>query len=85
MMEGLKQGQALQMIWTDKHWIEAGCIDIYWEPIATCLSLTVIMEKGQMGEVPWIKAEYDDGTTRMYNVALLQGYSLKGKVNNGRS
>lgn len=80
----LQPGQSLQEIWVKGHWIEEGCIDVYFEPIATCLSLTVVMEKGQMGEVPWVKAEYDDGTTKVYNVALLQGYSLKNGEDNGQ-
>lgn len=75
----LRPGQLLEMIWAKGMQIQVDAFDIYGGigRGATCLSLTVFMEKGQMGEVPWVRAEFDEVPTRMYNVALLQGYSLK--------
>lgn len=77
-MDGfLLPGQSLQMIWAEKSQVQVDACDMYWGlTVTTCLSLTVVMEKGQMGEVPWVRAEFDDGAIRMYNVALLQGYTL---------
>ena len=75
-MDGsLLPGQLLQAIWTKNLRVEVDTMSFDMEPLVTCLSLIVFMEKGQMSEVPWVKAEFDDGTTKMFNVAMLQGYS----------
>jgi hypothetical protein len=42
-----------------------------------CISLKVVMESGQMAEVPWALATYDNSSPRKWNLATIEGVMLK--------
>lgn len=44
-----------------------------------CRRLTVVMEHGQLAEVPWVREERDDGTFRVYNAATLHMVELEAE------
>ena len=41
-----------------------------------CLSITVVMENGQMAPVPWFVTEMEDGSSYKYNGAHVEGIQL---------
>ena len=56
---------------------------IYWEGDDVvrangewCKSLTVRMQPGFSGDMPWCEAIYDDGHRHLYNLAKAQGVSF---------
>lgn len=61
-----KQGQKLKGAWYNRG--EAG----YGVGYEGCKAITVVMENGQMGLVPWAYVEFEDKPPKKLNLALME-------------
>lgn len=57
-------------------------LSVFWDDGETkagkfgCISIEIVMEAGQLADVPWALAKYEDGRTFKYNLAQVQGVLL---------
>jgi len=71
MKSSLKEGAKLKAIWfpDDSEYTVGKNVE----------DITVVMEKGQMAEVPWLLVKVNETTTVQINAANVTGVTLIGK------
>ena len=69
MANEIREGVELDSI----HWPDDGSVIT---GIDDCESLTVRMQPGDSGWVPWVEARFTDSTTRLFNAKYLRAVSF---------
>ena len=71
--EGLK---IKKIYFPDEVYMEIGQTITFGGGEFKIISISVTMENGQMAEIPWIKVEASNGSTQLWNAALVEGVEL---------